>query len=60
MGLGDKIEGKIDKVKGAIKEKMGESSDDPQVEAEGETDQVKGHAKDAWEEIKEAGRKATS
>jgi len=60
MGLSDKIEAKIDKVKGAVKEKMGESADDPQVEAEGEVDQAKGHAKEAWEEIKDAGRKTTS
>lgn len=59
MGLGDKIEAKIDKAKGAVKETMGESAGDPQVEAEGETDQVKGHAKEAWEEVKEAGRKIT-
>lgn len=60
MGLGDKIEGKIDKLKGIAKEKMGESADDPAVEAEGEKDQVKGHAKEAWEEIKDAARETRS
>jgi uncharacterized protein YjbJ (UPF0337 family) len=60
MSLGDKIEAKIDKVKGVVKEKMGESADDPAVEAEGETDQVKGHAKEAWEEVKDAAREIRS
>ncbi len=60
MSLADKIEAKIDKAKGAAKEKMGESTDDPSLEAEGEKDQVKGHAKEAWEEVKDAAKKVRS
>ncbi|MGH2771074.1 MAG: CsbD family protein [Actinomycetota bacterium] len=60
MGLDEKIEAKIDKMKGTAKEKVGESADDPSLEAEGEKDQAKGHAKEAWEEIKEAVKKVRS
>jgi predicted glycogen debranching enzyme len=42
----DRIEGKIDKAKGYIKDKSGEILNDPDLEAEGEAERVKGEVKD--------------
>jgi uncharacterized protein YjbJ (UPF0337 family) len=42
----DRIEGKVDKAKGYIKDKAGEILNDPDLEAEGEADRVKGEIKD--------------
>jgi uncharacterized protein YjbJ (UPF0337 family) len=46
--------GTMDKVKGTVKEAAGKMTGDTRTEAEGKTDQVKGHAKDAAHDVKEA------
>ena len=45
--------GTEDKVKGSIKEGIGKLTGDRRTEAEGKTDQAKGHAKDAAHDVKE-------
>jgi uncharacterized protein YjbJ (UPF0337 family) len=53
MGLGDKIENKAEELKGQAKEHAGKATDDPELEAEGHGDQVKGNLKQAGEKIKD-------
>src|SRR5262245_51908030 len=42
----DRIEGKVDKAKGFVKDKTGELIDDPDLEARGEAERAKGEIKD--------------
>ncbi len=56
MGTGDKIDNKADVIKGKIKESAGKAGDDPELEAEGQGDQAKGHVKQAGEKIKDAAK----
>jgi uncharacterized protein YjbJ (UPF0337 family) len=42
----DRIEGKIDKAKGSVKEKAGQIVNDPDLEAEGRADRIEGHVKE--------------
>jgi uncharacterized protein YjbJ (UPF0337 family) len=42
----DRIEGKVDKAKGYVKEKTGQIVNDPDLEVEGRADRVKGEIKD--------------
>jgi uncharacterized protein YjbJ (UPF0337 family) len=53
MGLGDKIDNKAEETKGKLKEHAGKATDDPELEAEGHGDQVKGNLKQAGEKIKD-------
>ena len=46
--------GTADKVKGTIKETVGKVTGDRRTEAEGQTDQTKGHVKDAGHDVKQA------
>ena len=59
----DRIEGKVDKAKGYIKDKAGEMLNDPDLEAEGEAQRVKGEIKDtigkAKDKIRDIADKAT-
>ncbi len=54
MGADDKIENKVDEVKGAAKEHLGKATDDEQMEREGKTDQAKSNLKQAGEKVKDA------
>lgn len=56
MGTGDKIDNQADVLKGKIKETAGRTGDDPELEAEGQGDQAKGHVKQAGEKIKDAAK----
>ena len=42
----DRIEGKVDKAKGYVKEKTGQIINDPELEAEGKVYRAKGEVKD--------------
>jgi uncharacterized protein YjbJ (UPF0337 family) len=61
----DEMEGKWEKAKGYVKEKAGEITNDPDLEAEGEAHQAAGEVKDkfgqarrkAGEAVEEAGEK---
>jgi uncharacterized protein YjbJ (UPF0337 family) len=57
-GTGDKAEGKLDELKGKVKEGVGDATGDRDLQAQGEVDQAKGKAKQAWGEVKNAGEKA--
>jgi uncharacterized protein YjbJ (UPF0337 family) len=67
-GLRDKIEGKADELKGKIKERVGDATDnrDLQVEglgdqAGGKVEQAIGEAKDAWANVRrDSGADSTS
>jgi uncharacterized protein YjbJ (UPF0337 family) len=48
--------GTADKVKGSIKEWIGKLTGERRTEAEGKTDQAKGHAKDAAHDVKETAK----
>ncbi len=48
----DKVEGKIDQAAGWVKDKAGEVTNDRELEAEGEAQNAKGHAKENWGKFK--------
>jgi len=52
-GTGDKAEGKLDELKGKVKEGVGRATDDRDLEAEGHADQAKGNLKGAAEKVKD-------
>lgn len=54
MGAGDKIDHQAEVLKGKVKETVGQVTDDPELEAEGQGDQAVGHVKQAGEKIKDA------
>ncbi|HEY3894518.1 MAG TPA: CsbD family protein [Pseudonocardiaceae bacterium] len=54
MGTDDKIDNQADVLKGKAKEATGRLADDPELEAEGQGDQAKGHVKQAGEKVKDA------
>jgi uncharacterized protein YjbJ (UPF0337 family) len=49
----DRIEGKVEKAKGYIKDKAGEILNDPDLEAEGEAERLKGEVKDQFGKAKD-------
>lgn len=53
MGLDDKISNKTEELKGQGKEHVGKATNDPELEAEGHTDQAKGNLKQVGEKIKD-------
>ena len=53
MGADDKIDAKSDELKSKLKEGVGRTTDDPELEAEGHGDQAKGNLKQAGEKIKD-------
>jgi uncharacterized protein YjbJ (UPF0337 family) len=57
MGLGDKMDNKAEELKGQGKEAIGEATDDDELKAEGQIDQLKGNIKQAGEKIKDAFKK---
>ena len=54
-GTGDKIEGKVDELKGKGKEAWGDATDDESTQAEGKTDELKGKGKQTWGDVKNTG-----
>ncbi|WP_084467817.1 CsbD family protein [Actinokineospora inagensis] len=54
MSTDDKVDAKADELKGKVKEKVGDATDDQELEAEGKGDQAKGNLKQAGEKIKDA------
>jgi uncharacterized protein YjbJ (UPF0337 family) len=61
----DRIEGKVEQAKGYVKDKAGELTNDPDLEAEGEAQRTTGKAQEqfgkareaAGEAVKDVGRK---
>ena len=56
MGLDDKISNKGEELKGQAKETTGKVTDDPELEAEGRTDQASSSIKQAGEKVKDAAK----
>ena len=54
MSTGDKIENATQDAQGKVKEAVGKSTDDEQLQAEGKGDQVTADVKKAGENIKDA------
>lgn len=52
----DRVEGKIEDIKGRVKRQVGEWTGDEQTQAEGVAQQVKGKIQNAWGKAKDAGR----
>lgn len=53
-GTGDRIEGKVDELKGEVKQAWGDATGDDRTKAEGMGDEIKGKAKQAWGDVKDA------
>jgi uncharacterized protein YjbJ (UPF0337 family) len=51
MGFDDKLENKAEELKGEVKEKYGDATDDESMQAEGKTDQAKADLKQAGEKV---------
>jgi len=54
----DRIEGKMEDLKGQVKRKVGEWTGDKEMESEGAAEQAKGKAQNVIGKIKDAGRDA--
>ena len=54
MADNDKLAGKAEELKGKVKEKVGDATDNHSLQAEGVGDQVAGNAKQAAGEVKES------
>ena len=48
--------GEVDKVTGTVKEGMGKAVDDPEMESEGKSQNIKGKLQDAVDTAKDAAR----
>jgi uncharacterized protein YjbJ (UPF0337 family) len=48
----DEVEGKWEKAKGWVKDKTGEITNDPDLEAEGEAQRAGGKAQESWGKVK--------
>ena len=53
-GLGDKLKGKVNEVKGGAKESYGRETGNDEIAAEGQMDQAKGKGQGVVGEVKEA------
>ena len=57
MATEDKMNNKVDELKGRTKEAVGEATDDERLETEGRTEQTKANLKQAGEKIKDVFRR---
>ncbi len=53
-GLGDKLAGKVNEVKGDAKQEIGKQTTDPDLVAEGKADEVKGKGQSIVGTVKDA------
>ncbi|SDX24386.1 CsbD-like [Arthrobacter sp. yr096] len=56
MGLGDKIKNAAEEAVGKVKEKAGETSGNPDLQAEGQAEQSAANLKQAGEKVKDAAK----
>ncbi len=54
MGVENKAANKVTEVKGNIKKKAGQATDDADLEAEGRAEEAKGDLKQAGEKVRDA------
>ena len=57
MSAENKAANKVTEVKGNVKKKAGQATDDPGLEAEGQVEETKGNLKQAAEKAKDAFKK---
>jgi len=57
MSAENKAANKVTEVKGKAKQTVGQATDDPELEAEGQVDETKGNLKQAGEKVKDAFKK---
>ncbi|MFF5233879.1 CsbD family protein [Dactylosporangium sp. NPDC000521] len=55
MSFADKVEHKAEEVKGAVKEKYGDATDNERLQAEGAAERAAAKAKQAGDHVKDAG-----
>ena len=48
----DEVDGKWEQAKGWVKDKAGEVTNDPELEAEGEAQRAAGNTQEAWGKVK--------
>ena len=48
----DEVKGKWEQAKGWVKDKAGEATNDPGLEAEGEAQNAAGHTQETWGKVK--------
>lgn len=53
-GLSDNLKGAANKLKGEVKEAIGNATNDPKLQTEGKTDQLKGTIQEKVGNVKEA------
>lgn len=53
-GFSDKLKAAGNKIKGEVKETIGEATNDPKLQAEGKVDKLKGAAQEKVGDVKEA------
>jgi len=58
MSLGDKARNKAEELKGTVKERVGDATDNESMQAEGARERAAAKAKQAGEHVKDAGREA--
>jgi uncharacterized protein YjbJ (UPF0337 family) len=51
-GLQDEVEGKLQNLKGKVKEKVGKLTNDPDLEAEGEAEEIAGKVQEKVGQVK--------
>jgi uncharacterized protein YjbJ (UPF0337 family) len=51
-GIRDEMEGKLHSVKGKVKEKIGELTNDPDLEAQGEAEEIAGKVQEKVGQVK--------
>ncbi len=56
MGAMDKFKDKAQEMAGQVKEKIGDATDNKDLQAEGQADQTEGNLKQAGEKVKDAFR----
>lgn len=56
MSFGDKVKNKAEELKGEIKERFGDATDDERMQAEGAADKTEAHTKQAGEHVKDTAR----
>lgn len=56
MGTADKAQNKAEELKGKGKQAVGRATDDEELQAEGEVDEIKGNLKQAGEKVKDVFR----
>jgi uncharacterized protein YjbJ (UPF0337 family) len=57
MGRDEKMDHKLEELRGKAKETVGRATDDEALEAQGERDQTKSNLKQAGEKVKDAFRR---